>query len=146
MKKLSDKKDKKIITFCTGGIRCEKAARYMKDQGFKNVLQLKDGILAFTKEFPDTYWEGKCFVFDKRLVSDVNNSKEIISNCFTCNKASDLYRNCRNVKCDKLYIQCKDCQGNFNGCCSKDCFLVFREQCMVKSLIKQGRRKVANVQ
>ena len=146
LKKIKDKKDKKIITFCTGGIRCEKAARYMKEQGFKDVYQLKDGILTFTREFPNTYWEGKCFVFDKRLVSYVNQINKTISNCFTCNKARDLYRNCRNIRCDKLYIQCVPCQGDFNGCCSKDCFKEFKEQCMVKSLINQGRRKIENVQ
>ena len=139
--KIENLKDKKIITYCTGGIRCEKASAVMKEAGFKKVYQLKDGILTFGKEYPNSYWEGKCFVFDKRLISDMNNSNEkTITKCETCDELSDLYRNCRNVHCDKLYIQCKPCQENFNGCCSKKCFEVFKIQCLNKSFKNQGRR------
>src|SRR3989338_2748440 len=67
IKDLEDKKSKKIVMYCTGGIRCEKASAFMVEQGFNNVYQLEGGILNFCKEFPDTLWEGKCFVFDKRL-------------------------------------------------------------------------------
>jgi len=145
LNKIENLKDKKIITVCTGGIRCEKAAPYMKSQGFKNVLQLKDGILNFGKEYPDTYWEGKCFVFDKRLVSDVNNSNDKpLTNCETCEEFSDLYRNCRNVDCNDLYTQCVKCQEDFNGCCSKDCFKEFKKQCLAKSVENQGRRMITN--
>ncbi len=144
--KIENFKDKKIITYCTGGIRCEKASAYMKQKGFKNVYQLKDGIITFGQKFPATFWQGKCFVFDKRLVSDINNTNETISNCHTCNTPSDLYRNCRNTECDKLYIQCKDCQENFNGCCSKQCFEKFKEQCIQKSFRNQHKLKPSPVQ
>ncbi|NIT14823.1 MAG: hypothetical protein GTN99_11485, partial [Candidatus Dadabacteria bacterium] len=84
LEQLSDKKDKKIVTYCTGGIRCEKATAYMVKEGFKDVYQLKDGILNFCKEYPNTVWEGKCFVFDQRLLSHVDPQSRIISNCSVC--------------------------------------------------------------
>lgn len=69
---LSDKKDKKIAMFCTGGIRCEKTTAYMKEQGFQHVYQLHDGILNYIQATPeaDSLWEGKCFVFDDRVAVD----------------------------------------------------------------------------
>ena len=69
---LSDKKDKKIAMFCTGGIRCEKSTAYLKDQGFEHVYHLKDGILNYIEEMPkeNSLWEGKCFVFDDRVAVD----------------------------------------------------------------------------
>ncbi|MEM3074501.1 MAG: rhodanese-related sulfurtransferase [Candidatus Pacearchaeota archaeon] len=140
IRKIENLKDKKIITYCTGGIRCEKASAVLKLNGFKEVYQLKDGIINFAQKFPNTYWVGKCFVFDKRLVSDVNNTGETISNCLTCNVSSDLYRNCRNIHCDRLFIQCKKCQESFSGCCSKECLEVFKIQCLVKSIKNQGRK------
>lgn len=69
---LSDKKDKKIAMFCTGGIRCEKSTAYLKEQGFEYVYHLKDGILNYIENMPkvDSLWEGKCFVFDDRVAVD----------------------------------------------------------------------------
>ena len=144
LKKIDNLRSKKIIAYCTGGIRCEKATAYMKDKGFKNVYQLKNGILDFGKKFPKAEWQGKCFVFDKRLVSDVNNQNETpLTKCSTCDELSDLYRNCRNVYCDKLYTQCKECQEDFSGCCSKECLIKFRKQCIEKSVANQGRKVMA---
>lgn len=140
LKKIEHLKNKKIVAYCTGGIRCEKATAFMKEQGFENVMQLNDGILNFGKNFPDTYWEGKCFVFDKRLVSPINSGEDTISECSVCSKPSDLYRNCRNVNCDKLFIECLECQKRLNGCCSEECLAEFKKQCMEKSFRKQGRR------
>lgn len=69
---LEDKKDKKIAMFCTGGIRCEKTTAFMKEQGFKHVYQLHDGILNYIEKTPadESLWEGKCFVFDNRVAVD----------------------------------------------------------------------------
>ncbi len=71
---LSDKKDKKIAMFCTGGIRCEKTTAYMKEQGFQHVYQLHDGILNYIQSTPEaeSLWEGQCFVFDDRVAVDQN--------------------------------------------------------------------------
>ena len=147
IKELEHLKDKKIITYCTGGIRCEKASSFMKEQGFENVYQLKDGILTYGKEHPDTFWEGKCFVFDKRMFQDLNSDETPITRCEICNEISDLNRNCRNVNCDKLFISCVDCQKELNGCCSKECYEELQKQFMEKSIKNQGRRvKAANLQ
>lgn len=64
--KIKEHKDKKIVTYCTGGIRCEKASAYLKEQGFEKVYQLRGGILTYGKKVGEAHWEGECFVFDKR--------------------------------------------------------------------------------
>jgi UPF0176 protein len=143
LNKIEDLKDKKIVTYCTGGIRCEKAATYMKEKGFKNVYQLKDGILTFGKKYPNTFWEGKCFVFDKRLVAPINNKdheKDTITECETCGIPCDLYKNCRNNDCDRLVISCLDCQQEYIGCCSEECKKQLQKQFLEKSFRKQSRK------
>jgi len=140
VKRIEKFKNKKIITYCTGGIRCEKASAYLVEQGFENVFQLKDGILTYCKEFPEKDWEGKCFVFDKRVMSDVNGNKDEITSCEVCNGSCDLYRNCRSIGCNRFVVMCVSCEDRMNGCCSDKCFSDFREQCVVKSRMKQGRR------
>jgi UPF0176 protein len=142
LNKIENLKDKKIVTYCTGGIRCEKAATYMKENGFKNVYQLKDGILNFGKKFPDTFWEGKCFVFDKRLIAPINSpnsEKNTITECENCGVPCDLYKNCRNVNCDRLVILCLDCQKRLIGCCSESCKHELQKQFLEKSFRKQNR-------
>ncbi len=119
---LKEKKDKKIVMYCTGGIRCEKASAYLREQGFSNVSQLNGGILTFGKEFPDTVWEGTCFVFDKRLTSTINGEEKPITLCELCGVACDLYKNCANIPCDRYCVICISCEQAFGGCCSKRCF------------------------
>lgn len=138
-----DMKDKEIVTYCTGGIRCEKATAYMTKAGFKNVRQLHDGILTYCQQFPDTYWEGGCFVFDKRMVSKVGQKAKPITHCAHCHKESDLYKNCRNPTCDALTILCMDCQLQLHGCCSTECFHEFQDACTRESQKKQGMMKKA---
>ena len=120
-------KDKKIYMYCTGGIRCEKASLYMEDQGFTDVHQLHGGIINFRQEIPDAGWEGKCFVFDKRLVSKDSDGQDIISKCVSCGENSDLQRNCKHVYCDELVVQCAKCQERLHGCCRKECMHEFLE-------------------
>ncbi len=141
-----DKKDKKIVTYCTGGIRCEKATAFMREQGFTNVTQLHNGIITYIQKHPNTHWEGKCFVFDKRLMSDVGQTgKDEMNACAACGGDCDLLRNCRNVACDKYVTLCNECQVKLNGNCSQACFEEFRANCRAKALAKQGRKKSAHV-
>ena len=120
---IGDLKDKRIVTYCTGGIRCEKASALLLQNGFKNVSQLKGGILKFGEEFPDTYWEGKCFVFDDRIAISINrNDNTPINECAWCGNKSDEYLNCHNIRCDKLFICCRDCGKKYNGSCSEECY------------------------
>lgn len=138
-KKLEDLKDKKVVMYCTGGIRCEKASAYLIEQGFKDVSQLKDGVINFCQQYPNSLWEGSCFVFDKRLVSNIDENKPI-TKCSSCEKACDLYKNCRNVNCDELTILCVECQEKLVGCCSEKCLNEFRDWCLEKSARRQNRK------
>ena len=104
--------------YCTGGIRCEKASAYLKQQGFKDVNQLEGGIINFVNQYPRTYFEGSCFVFDDRLTFDAG---EPITSCKHCDESCSNYINCCNLDCDKLFVCCQNCQNKMNGNCSKDC-------------------------
>lgn len=117
---LSDKKDKTIVTFCTGGIRCEKATAYMKNEGYKNVYQIEGGILNYFKEVQDTkdtsHWTGDCVVFDKRHAIQPNLSASQKEICYIClselkkeNKSKNTYpagKIC--LACDDKLIQNKE--------------------------------------
>jgi len=138
VKSLEDKKDKKIITYCTGGIRCEKATSYMIKEGFSDVYQLKDGIINFCQQYPNTHWEGKCFVFDQRLLSHVDPDAEPITPCIHCNKVCDRYQNCKNPTCDDFIVLCEKCSEEFNGCCSDNCVEEYKSYTIRKSKERQG--------
>lgn len=142
---LEDKKDRKIVTYCTGGIRCEKATAYMVEQGFTDVYQLKDGIINFCQQYPDTIWEGKCFVFDQRLISDVDPEGGIISECVWCNELTDRYTNCRNPVCDDLVVMCEECGSKNSGCCSKVCVSEYERAIRIKSRERQGYKFKQNL-
>src|SRR3990167_7327628 len=75
VEKIKDFKHKKIVTYCTGGIRCEKASAYLKEQGFTDVQQLHGGIISYGQECGNSHWQGKCFVFDNRGAIDIDPEK-----------------------------------------------------------------------
>ena len=120
---LEDKKDKKILLYCTGGIRCEKASAYLKHQGFEDINQLHGGILEYARQIKtaglESKFVGKNFVFDERLGESVNG--QIISRCHQCGKPNDSHTNCANRGCHILFIQCPECAAKFHGCCSDEC-------------------------
>jgi len=118
---IADLKNKRIITYCTGGIRCEKGSAYLKENGFKDVSQIKGGILNYVKQFPDTYWEGKCFVFDDRLVIPLNKNDEPITDCARCGIKSDNVLNCHNLDCNRLFTCCPECVEKYNKSCCVGC-------------------------
>ena len=146
LKFLEDKKEKKIITYCTGGIRCEKATSYMIKKGFKNVYQLQDGIINFCQQYPNTLWEGKCFVFDQRLLSHVDPETNPITNCIHCNEKCDRYQNCKNPTCDDFIVLCENCGKAFNGCCSEKCMDEYKSYILQKSLSRQGYKSKEKLQ
>lgn len=117
------KQDKNLLMYCTGGIRCEKASAYFKHKGFKNVFQMKGGIIEYAREVKELNLEnkfrGKNFVFDHRLGERI--SDDIIAHCHQCGKPCDTHTNCANDACHLLFIQCEDCAKAMNGCCSADC-------------------------
>ena len=117
------KEDKKLVMYCTGGIRCEKASAYYKHKGFKNVYQLEGGIIEYArqvkeKQLPNKFI-GKNFVFDERLNEKI--SDEVIARCHQCGKACDQHTNCANEACHLLFIQCEECAEKMNHCCSLEC-------------------------
>lgn len=118
--KLKDFKDKKVVMVCTGGIRCEKASAVMKQAGFKDVVQLKDGILNYIEKYPDGEFEGRCFVFDQRL-SIPSGKKNDVNVCDICAAPANDVRNCKSFECDKLFLGCFDCFKRLDGACSKTC-------------------------
>jgi UPF0176 protein len=123
VEELKEYKNKAIVTYCTGGIRCEKASAYMVEQGFTDVYQLEGGIFNYVNQYPDTYWEGGMFVFDERRVVSVNTKDELknIATCYYCKKPTTYYINCHNQDCDKLFVICHECKIEQDYCCSDEC-------------------------
>lgn len=115
-------KDKKILTYCTGGIKCEKASAYLLEQGFENVYQLHGGIIKYGLEAGGEDFEGKCYVFDNRIAVDVNTvNPVVISNCFVCGTHSDRMVNCANPECNNHVPICEKCGWEMAGACSAEC-------------------------
>ena len=120
---MKNKKDDKILLYCTGGIRCEKTSSYLKHHGFKDVNQLHGGIIDYAKQVKKQNLEnkfiGKNFVFDDRLGEKISN--DVIGTCDQCDQPCDDYINCNYVDCNLLFLQCENCQDNYDGCCTKEC-------------------------
>ena len=116
-------KTKKIVTYCTGGVRCEKFSTLLKREGFKDVQQLHGGIIQYGIDCGSEYWEGKCFVFDTRRAIDIDPKQQssFISYCVYCQGPSANYYNCENKECDVLFIACEECNKKEKNCCSKEC-------------------------
>lgn len=122
MEELRKLKDKKIITYCTGGIKCEKASAYLLEQGFENVYQLHGGIIKYGIEEGGEDFEGKCYVFDNRLAVDVNKvNPKIISKCYVCGTESERMVNCANPVCNNHITMCEKCGWEMEGACSPSC-------------------------
>ncbi len=120
---LDEHRNKNIVMYCTGGIRCEKASAYFKHKGFERVYQLDGGIIEYTRQAREENIEnkfvGKNFVFDERMGERI--SEEIISGCHQCGAPSDDHQNCANDACHLLFIQCSECGEKYEGCCSEEC-------------------------
>ncbi len=138
------KQDKKLLMYCTGGIRCEKASAYFKHKGFENVYQLEGGIIEYTRQVKEqglqSKFIGKNFVFDHRLGERITD--DIVSQCHQCGKPCDVHTNCANEGCHLLFIQCEECASAMEGCCSATCVDVIHlpeeEQKAVRRGIKNG--------
>lgn len=122
LQQLEAYKDKKVITYCTGGIKCEKASAYLLEQGFKDVYQLHGGIIKYGLEMGGEDFEGKCYVFDGRVATEVNHvNPEVISHCFVCGTPSDNMVNCAHTQCNRHAPICPQCMEEMEGCCSQTC-------------------------
>ena len=115
-------KNKKIVTYCTGGIKCEKASALLLHEGFENVYQLHGGIIKYGKEAGGEDFEGKCYVFDNRVAVDVNSvNPKVISTCRNCGAHTTKMINCANPECNEHFTQCDACGEKLDGACSDTC-------------------------
>ncbi|MCB1198405.1 MAG: rhodanese-related sulfurtransferase [Deltaproteobacteria bacterium] len=121
--KLQTQKDKKILMYCTGGIRCEKASAYFKNEGFENVFQLQGGIINYLRKTKQqglaSKFHGSNFVFDGRMAEPIDHEK--LGTCITCQTPYDKHVDCANTRCHKLIVQCDTCATAYKGCCSQEC-------------------------
>ena len=140
---LKDKKEKKLLLYCTGGIRCEKASAFFKHHGFKDVNQLHGGIIDYARQVKaenlDSKFKGKNFVFDERMGEKIGN--EIISHCHQCDNLCDEHVNCANDDCHLLFIQCPSCAEKMKGCCSEECMKIISLPIEEQRKIRKGRKK-----
>ncbi|MBP6005629.1 rhodanese-related sulfurtransferase [Candidatus Saccharibacteria bacterium] len=108
-------KEQEIVTYCTGGIRCEKFSALLKSKGYKNVKQLHGGIINYAKRYPQGHYLGTCFVFDERMSVAFDDNPRLISQCIYCNTMDQSYHNCKNKQCNALVVICNDCyQSNYH--------------------------------
>jgi UPF0176 protein len=115
-------KEKKVLMYCTGGIRCEKFSVLMKEKGWDDVNQLHGGILKYKHEEGGEHYKGKCFVFDDRLVVPVNEGNlQPIARCEITGQPADSYINCANMECNKLFVCSEEGASLMEGCCSEEC-------------------------
>ena len=122
LNELQELKEKQIITYCTGGIKCEKASAFLLEQGFENVYQLHGGIIKHGLEAGGEGFEGKCYVFDNRVAIDVNQvDPKVISKCHICQTESDRMINCANPECNLHVAICESCAVAYEGACSESC-------------------------
>ena len=144
---LKNAKEKKIIMYCTGGIRCEKASAYMLHRGFQNVFHLVGGIIHYVNQVEEkgleNKFKGKNFVFDNRLGERI--TEEIIAKCHQCGKPSDTHVNCANEGCHLLFIQCNDCAKKWGGCCSEACYAIVQLPTEQQKELRKGTDKGQNI-
>lgn len=138
---LSAYKDKKILTYCTGGIRCEKFSGYLLRSGFKDVGQLDGGIVQYGKDpkVRGKMYDGKCYVFDERISVPVNRTEEdvVVGHCLHCGKSCDRIVNCANPECNKQYICCEACEEKYQHSCCDACCEHPRNRYRLEQAMKQ---------
>jgi UPF0176 protein len=140
---LKGQEDKKVLMYCTGGIRCEKASAYFKHKGFKDVNHLHGGIIQYAKEVKEQNIESKFkginFVFDERIGERITT--DVLSKCHQCGKPCDTHVNCKNDDCHLLFIQCDDCAQKMEGCCTNKCQDIIHLPLEEQKQLRKGRVK-----
>ena len=143
MEELKDKKEQKIIMYCTGGVRCEKASAYLKHHGFKDVNQLHGGIIDYVRQIKSenlpSKFIGKNFVFDERVGERITD--DVIAQCHQCGAACDTHVNCANDDCHLLFIQCEKCVEKMKGCCTPECMHIAALPVEEQRVLRKGRKK-----
>lgn len=134
---LAHLKDKHIITYCTGGIRCEKLTAYMLEENFQNVYQLEGGIVTYGKdpEVKGALWDGFCYVFDERILVNINhtNDHRSTATCYHCDAPAEKLVNCANMLCHRQHPVCSTCEELTKRSCSVECMTAERREDVVFS-------------
>ena len=113
-------RDKQVLMYCTGGIRCERATAVLKVKNVaKEVYQIKGGIHRYAENYPNGFFRGKNYVFDARIATKIND--DILGSCYICDQSYDDYTNCLNAKCNRHYIACPQCIQKLGNTCSPTC-------------------------
>lgn len=108
--KYDELKDKPVVTYCTGGIRCEILSSLMKNRGFKEVYQIDGGIVKYGEAYKNEgEWEGKLHIFDNRMLMQFSDDAEDIGECVHCQGKTSNYENCANKQCNRLVLVCEKC-------------------------------------
>jgi UPF0176 protein len=140
---LKGKEDRKIIMYCTGGIRCEKASAWLKHEGFTDVHHLHGGIIQYAREVKEqgleSRFRGVNFVFDERVGERI--TADVISTCHQCGQPCDTHVNCHNDDCHLLFIQCHACAERMNGCCTPECMKIVSLPAEEQRRLRKGRIK-----
>jgi len=103
-------KDKPVVTYCTGGIRCEILSAVMKKRGFNEVYQIDGGIVKYGERFGDeANWEGSLYIFDDRMAMDFSDKAKVIGECDKCSAPTKDFRNCNTASCHQLILLCDSC-------------------------------------
>jgi UPF0176 protein len=143
IEELKDKKDKKIIMYCTGGVRCEKASAYLKHHGFMDVNQLHGGVVDYVRQIKaeglPSKFIGKNFVFDERVGERITD--DVIAECHQCGDSCDTHVNCANDDCHLLFIQCNACATKMKGCCTPECMHIASLPVEEQRALRKGRKK-----
>ena len=115
-------KDKPVVTYCTGGIRCEILSAVMVKNGFKEVYQIDGGIVKYGNAFGDDgLWEGSLYIFDSRMKMEFSDHAKVIGKCEKCEASTNLFRNCKTASCHQLILLCDTCAGlDSNLSCTHD--------------------------
>lgn len=130
--KYDDIKDKKVITYCTGGIRCEAISAMMKKRGFTDVYQIDGGIVKYGEAYGDDgLWEGSLRVFDNRMTVDFSDHTKVIGECTHCGSKTSNFENCALAECNDLVLICEECKQN-------PALLFHTEKCGQTHQVRQG--------
>ncbi len=123
VKEIEHLKDKKVVTVCTGGVRCEKASGFLMSQGFTDVAQLHNGMVTYMKEFPNKEFKGSLYVFDKRktITFDDKEKHTVIGTCHYCKNPTENYFDCTYPFCHQQFLGCEECVHEHTGYCTDTC-------------------------
>lgn len=131
-RELSQYKKRKVVTYCTGGIRCEKLTSFMIAEGFEDVYQLHGGIVSYGKDEAarGSLWDGRCYVFDERISIEINKAgnKLIVGRCHHCGTPTEHYVNCANLDCHRQHLVCVGCEESMQRSCSAECIAAPRRE------------------